>query len=594
MFRKSMPFCVLLSVHFSLASPLPQVIGLKAFHKSGRTFLTWREVGLPQVKEPVSVKKLRAMRKQFGEDLKVRFRVYRSTKPITALSGLRPIAEVEPFSAWNLDFYGIYPRPEDRAFRYVLADGGDPVPAGTGLYVYVAKRNERAYYAITYVKGEKENRTLSPANSLKEPLLESAGPGEPVLQRIEKPKSFNYVPNPTLYYYVRWEGPENCASPGMPFDYLVAVPPKKLTPAPVGIHLHCWGGNLNRGYGWWYNAEKGALLLSSNQIPYDWWTGYHERYFKGPRKEKIWRNGVVRPYTQRRLLSFLNWLAGKRPIDLTRTFTAGNSMGGSGSPMFAIRHPDRIAWAVSWVGVHVPQHSPQFKGSYARVWGEPGWNVKFEDGTPVWDYYNDVWYLRRYPKAEIGFITFSNGKNDRGIGWKQAVDFWRALQETHRPHVFVWGQGGHGQRARMPVTLGERVLPLDIRTNQSLPAFSNCSLDDDPGNGDPDSGDPEGQSNLYLFWETDSIIETASRWEVTLGLIEKAPKNFCTVDVTPRRLRSFKLSPGCEVSWRVTSVETGKTLASGTAQADRFGLVTIARVPVSKKRVRLAVRNISK
>jgi len=40
--------------------------------------------------------------------------------------------------------------------------------------------------------------------------------------------------------------------------------------------LHCWGGSLNGGYGWWYQAEQGHLLLASNQVPYDWWTGYHE------------------------------------------------------------------------------------------------------------------------------------------------------------------------------------------------------------------------------------------------------------------------------------------------------------------------------
>ena len=78
------------------------------------------------------------------------------------------------------------------------------------------------------------------------------------------------------------------------------------------------------------------------------------------------------------------------------------------------------------------------------------WGVKFEDGTPVWDYFNDAWYLRRYPEKDVGFITFSNGKNDAAIGWQQAVEFYRALQETRQPHMFVWGQEGHNQRAYMP------------------------------------------------------------------------------------------------------------------------------------------------
>ena len=416
------------------------------------------------------------------------------------------------------------------------------------------------------------------------------GQGVPVLQRIVKPKSFQYVRNPTLRYYVRWEAPPNSSVAGKPFDYLVAFPPKRVRPAPVGIHLHCWGGSLNGGYGWWYNAEKGAILLASNQIPYDWWTGYHEFYWSGPPDREKWKKGVVRAYTQKRLLSFLDWMAGQWDIDLARTFVAGSSMGGSGAPMFAIRHSERIAWAVSWVGVHVPARSPQFRRSYRRVYGDPSWGIKFEDGTAVWDYFDDVWYLIHHPEKEIGFITFSNGKNDRGIGWEQARDFLEALQKTHRPHLFVWGQAGHGQRARMPVSLAERVLPIDVRVDQSLPAFSRCSLDDDPGDGEPARGAAEGQVNLYLFWETKDLIDSQDRWEATLGLVEKAPSERCEVDVTPRRVRFFKPRNGERVSWTAADLESGTILKKGTARADRFGLVTAKGVPVTKRKVRLLLR----
>jgi S-formylglutathione hydrolase FrmB len=129
----------------------------------------------------------------------------------------------------------------------------------------------------------------------------------------------------------------------------------------------------------------------------------------------------VRPYSTRRLLSFLDWMATHWDLYATRTHVAGSSMGGSGAPMLAIRYPDRIAWATSWVGVHLPHRSPTFANSYANVYGDPQWQIGFEDGTPVWDYYNDAWYLRQHPRAEIGLICFSNGKNDGGIGWPQAV-----------------------------------------------------------------------------------------------------------------------------------------------------------------------------
>jgi len=594
--RKAVPMIHVALVLFAAtiaASPAAaaekQAGPLKVRHQAGQTFLTWQEVDPLIREESISMADLRKIGHETEKAKKVRYRIYRSQRRIASLEDLEPIAEVPPLSCWNVDYYGGEARPDQKAFRYVIQEGQEAVPPGTGIHVHNPRQAGEAYYAVTVVIDGKENRSAGESNATAGPVRESVGQGVPVLQRVEKPKSFQYVDNPTLHYYVRWESPPNCAVQGKPFDYVVGVPPKLVRPAPVGIHFHCWGGSLNGGYGWWYNAEKGDILVASNQIPYDWWTGYHERFWKGPRTKEAWQEGVVRPYSQRRMLSFLDWVATKWDVDLKRMHVAGSSMGGSGSPMLAIRYPERIAWAVSWVGVHIPAQSPQFKGSYANVYGEPEWEVKFEDGTPVWDYYDDARYLRKHPEREIGFITFSNGKNDGGIGWPQAVEFLRALQETKRPHLFVWGQSGHGQRATMPVTLEERVLPIDIRTDQSLPAFTRCSLDARPGSGDPKDGDTVGQVNLYLFWETEDIVDQSDRWEMTVGLIAKAPQDQCTVDVTPRRCQRFKPKSGQEVKWTNTAADGSEALQSGAAKADRWGLVTLDKVRVTKGNNRIRI-----
>jgi hypothetical protein len=132
-------------------------------------------------------------------------------------------------------------------------------------------------------------------------------------------------------------------------------------------------------------------------------------------------------------------------------------------------------------------------------------------------------------------------------------------------------------------------MPMDLRIDQSQPAFAACSLDDDPGSGDPNNGDPKGQANLYLFWETGDVVDRADRWEMTLGLIQKAPKDACTVNVTPRRLQQFKLKPGQEVKWTNTAVGNGKAIQSGQATADEHGLITLEKVRVGtgKNRVRV-------
>ena len=99
---------------------------------------------------------------------------------------------------------------------------------------------------MTVVRNGQENTVVTTGNSTQKSLDETEGQGVPVLQRVVKPESFNYIDKPELHYYVRWEGPPNSSVENKPFDYLVAIPPDvSAKPTPVGLHLHCWGGSLD-------------------------------------------------------------------------------------------------------------------------------------------------------------------------------------------------------------------------------------------------------------------------------------------------------------------------------------------------------------
>ncbi len=471
--------------------------------------------------------------------------------------------------------------------RLVVEEGKPPLASGTGLYVYNPSKAGAAYYAVTASAGGAENPAVGPANTVAVGT-ESVGAGVPVLQHVEKPPVFQYINGATLRFYVRWETSSNSSVAGKPFDYLVAIPPDVRYPAPVGIHLHCWGGSMRDCFGWWFNAEKGAIFVSSNEVPYDWWTGYHELIGKEPlRSAADWKKGVVRPYAERRMLAFVDWLATTMKLDTSRMFAGGNSMGGSGSIMLAIRHRERLSWAIGWVGVHVPDKSPGFKESYEAVYGPRDLNLPFEDGTPVWDYFSDVWYLKHHQQQSIGFITFANGKNDTGIGWSQSVEFVKALQETRQPHMFTWGGAGHSQRALMPVDGSERVMPLDLRTDQSLPAFTRSTLDDDIGAGTENTGAATGQINGYLTWRTDSIIDEPTRWSIVVAVTDRAQQATASADLTPRRLQQFKLRPGDKVEW--TNSSGSSVVQRGDAEADTYGLVTLPQVQISRGGNRIAV-----
>jgi len=570
--------------------PIPPVTGLAAIHRAGQTILTWKEPILKDAPERLTSREWVGMRETYVVNSRqYRYRVYRSAEPITAatIGKAELVDEVEPLTGWDGDFHGISPRPDAIVPRYIVRDEAAPVAPGTAVYAHNPKTAGRAYYAVKLaLDGEEELSTFDRGTALAEPVEEETGLGVPVLQRVEHPEEFNYVKKPKLMYYVRWESPPNANLPSRPIDYLVALPPKRVEPAPVGLHLHCWGGSLEGGYGWWYDAGRGAILISTNQVPYDWWTGYHEHAGTW----KSWRDGVVRDYTQNRLMSFLDWATTQWKIDPTRVFTAGSSMGGSGSPSVALRRADRVAWCVSWVGVHRPAESPQFAASYERVYGRTEWRLPYQDRKgPAFEYFDDAAFLRQDPARETPLIVFANGKNDKGIGWEQAREFWKALQETRRPHVFRWGQGGHGQRALLPgPNPGERELEIDVRLDRTLPAFTRCSLDDDPGSGDPGSGAQEGQSNLHLLWETETSADEVGRWSMVLKLNKNAPKDECTVDVTPRRCRQFRMREGMKAKWRNLSAE-GADLQSGEAVADRWGVVTVPGVRVNKLGNRLTL-----
>lgn len=623
----------------------PAVVGVEVRHRSGQSLVVFREPnfgGYPDFKTGADVAR---HKEQLLKDRPgLRYRIWRSPERITpaTIVKARLVGECGPLTGWN-DTYHQGRTNEKPPVRYRVDDGGEPVPWGTGIYAHNPTQAGEVYYAVTVaMDGEEDLDALGAGNTTAESVKETVGPGEPILQWVEQldqEERWHYRHGELVrLVYTRWEVPPRASRASVPIDYLVVIPltplpsgelkePQyksyRVEPAPVGLHLHCWGGSLNGGYGWWYNGHRGSVLIASNQIPYDWWTGYHES--RGTRK--TFGDGVVRPFTMRRTFAFLDWAAQQHreapksvrrfwpELDLTRVFAAGNSMGGSGAPMFAIRYGDRIAWALGWVGVHVPELSPQFKSSYLLCYGPRDQAITMPDEkTSPWDYFSDVWWLKNNMARDTGLIIASNGKNDGGIGWKQAFRFARALQETRRPHLFNWDIQGHGTHTRIGANFD-----LDVRTDQTLPAFTNCSLDDNLGTGtrktdeqieaerqrqeaeiaagkrkhvhlDPYDGDSRGQCNAYLWWHTDDVVDTDDAWEMTLLLKVGAPQDSCTVSLTPRRCQRFRPQAGEWLTWTNTSARGGGRIGSGEVVVDRWGLVTIERLVVDKGGNRIAVK----
>jgi hypothetical protein len=377
---------------------------------------------------------------------------------------------------------------------------------------------------------------------------------------------------------------------------------------PLFVSPHARGGNYSVGR---RNRQPGpahALVpdddpwapgdVEGRAAPYfTMWYGYNSNCGTG----RPLADGVNVNYTERRLLWTIDWVRRHFEVDSARITMSGGSMGGIASVFNALRHPDLIASVLA--NVPVLDFGAIWANNQlyvAPLWGKPGEKLESWDGVDVYDTMRAAWYAESHPETDFPPMVILVGKSDTTVGWADKPVFFRAMEATRHGGWFYWDGRGHGaqpsdqrywyQSRTPPPDMADRAEkgPIEIdygafRRDQSYPAFSRCSLNDDPGDGRPDNGASHGQINGYLLWDTSDIADTPTRWEMTLKLTPGAPKGECTVDVTPRRLQAFKVTNGEKVRW---SVQGG---ASGEAVADQWALVTVPSVRVARSGTRLRI-----
>ena len=594
-----------------------QVSGVRAFHRNGTTFVTWREAERLVGKEEITVGELAALRKDLAEKEKtrqVRYRVLRHTAPITAANAgeAQVLADAEPLSCANPDG-GLYhfSRKKEPQSRFVVEEGKGKLPWGTGLYAHTTAEKEGTfYYAVaTVINGRANLKDFSPANAPAAPVAEKASPYPvPVLQRdtVAETSEFGGVrKGARVRLYVTWNAEPFTNLPNMAYNWCVTIDEKQMArPAPVGLYLHEWGGTHVRTTWGWPGGRTGILVSGNDFPPQTWWYGWHEAKWTS----RPWGTGKVHNYAERRVLAFLDWVAAQWPVDRNRVFAQGGSMGGAGVYTFALRNGDRFAMVRGNVGIANWTIRGHFTTALELCTGYLNWTqIPASDAPNVAARMDMARWLRENPTVETPFLLAGNGKDDGAIGWAQAVSFFKALQDTRRPHAVFWGLHGHGTPPPS-LRIGNR-RSQQFRLDQSLPGLTRCSLDDNLGTAtkrekpievknrhgelrkDAFDGAPEGGLNLHLRWGTDDIVDEPDRWEMTVFLAAAAPAEHCTVDLTPRRCQKFRAKPGAAFRWTNTDPASGKAIQSGNATADRNGLVTLEQVEVGKAKSRVQIRS---
>jgi hypothetical protein len=230
-----------------------------------------------------------------------------------------------------------------------------------------------------------------------------------------------------------------------------------------------------------------------------------------------------------------------------------------------------------------------------RQWGTYQTNLLTNEGYRRNERLNANYlvYAHRLNSLPVMF-TFC-GKNDVNVGWQEKIAFYDSLKTNRQGAFHFWSMTDHVQvfyNSPWQPSFSNFSFFTRYRTNLSYPAFTNCSINDNPGNGTPSNGDPIGSINGHVDWN-DNIVDLASRWEITLRLkdlsttfgADVAPDS-ATTDLTLRRLQAFSVPLGYTINWE--NRRNNVVVQQGFFTYNS-GLITIPGVKVYKDSSRLTV-----
>lgn len=577
MMMQKVLFLVLLGV--AVANAEPQTSGvtkLRAEYRYGQTFLTWQESPVP---------------------VGTTFNVYLSRRPISDEATLAEAKQIcrwiEPRSAedWTRD-KGNYGKgrvkdattgqipPAPTPLGYIIQEGADRLDPTSGLHVHTVGKEEQrnGYYAVTTVLDSREDRTIVPGeNALRDPVAQKCeqirpiwqGEGAAAVSGSGKGKALHLVlhakGNRPACKYIVFGDSTHAWREGIPFMFDVAVRPDSVLLLPSNTMYV--GRSFRRGIA----AESDIRGI---------WTFWYGCSDKIPQPDDI-QKGTPTNYSERRLLFEIDWAKRCLGTDPNRTYCSGSSMGGCGAMSFAFRHPEMFA-AVS---AHVPivaYNDGDVKKGLSLGWhGNSHRLTSFcgplslmcGDGMQLSKRMDSTDFVLSHP-GDLPFLIIANGRQDASIPWHNNPDLYQALEKMRHGCLIAWNDGIHSEVAKgLPPDFAEWKTTHLTRfaLNRSYPAFSNSSVNNEPGNGDNNSGDVVGYINRRLNW-TDSK-ETADRYEVLVTYDAASGNLPLSVDVTPRRCQAFRLHPSQTCA--ATNVDaSGRTIQSMPLKADRWGLVT--------------------
>jgi hypothetical protein len=247
-----------------------------------------------------------------------------------------------------------------------------------------------------------------------------------------------------------------------------------------------------------------------------------------------------------------------------------------------LRMGDIFCSAISSCGGTIHRRNGNWTNQAARLWGPVAKNLPTLEGTGVWDHQDYAKWSLAHIEQDSAYLVMNNGKKDGSVIFEPVPDFIDAMQKSKRPFAASWGQFGHSWSPGS--TKNASWGKVTLTNDESLPAFSNASNNNDPRK------DPKGQVNGKLEWSSsghnfdksskaDDVVDTEKEWAVNI----RALGGPATVDVTPRKVKNFKIEKGKTYKWvnmDFSDAKNPKQVDQGTVKPDEHGLITVEKFKV--------------
>lgn len=467
---------------------------------------------------------------------------------------------------------------------FLIVAGGKRLNPDSGLHVHTVAPEEKGprYYAVvsTGADGVRNWEVTAGVNALQTPVEVQAATVEPIWQKPEAQPDVAAGKGKPLHLSLHAKtgrggfdflvfGDKSLGwREGLPFKFGVTVTADAVIVAPTD---RTW---IDRMF-----PEGRDNCQKLTPAIHSFWYGYNSSI----REPEKMPQGTVINYTERRLLWILDWVQRTYQTDRNRVYAFGSSMGGCGSISFCLRHPEIFAGIRAHVPIVAYDRGSGGDSEHRIVAETGGLDMATAEGVTVRQRLDGTRFVKNTP-GDLPYLVITNGRQDASIPWWKNPDFYRAMRDGHHGILAAWDNGTHSDcAANMPSDVKAwnnlNSFHALIALNKSYPAFSNCSRDNNPGNGDKTDGDIVGFLNRGLTWEEPA--DTPERYEVVVKWALEAESLPVTVDVTPRRLQAFKIEPGQQVKAVNLDRASGQQVQQRTLTADAQGLVTFPGLQIT-------------